>query len=92
MAKTPEGLPVLEKSTLEAYWAQVRTEKISTEDYAEELERFEKEQPHLASYIKAIAQIPPFTPTQIELFGSQLYTLLRRQAEIDKLNEAYNSK
>ena len=86
--RTPEGIPIVEGKTLEEYLSQVRTRVHgSPEMYMRQWQEMVREQPHLCEYIGRVAQDPPQGPTEVLLFASQMYNLLKRQAQIDQLKD-----
>ena len=86
--RTPEGIPIVEEGTLEEYLSQVRTGvHADPKMYRDQWMEMVREQPHLSGFIQLASQEPPQSPTEVLLFASQVYGLLKRQAQIDHLEE-----
>jgi len=90
---TSEGLPVVKENTLAGYLEQIRANKFNYKTLQEQLREIQAEQPVLSEYILSYVsrisrESKKVTPGDIIVFASQVYKLLKTQAEINKLESS----
>ena len=92
--RTPEGMPIVEEATIDSYMNRVKSG--GHINYKRMYEEMLQEQPALEDFIKLIVQHPVSSPdvypTYAKLMLSQLYGLLKAQAQIDNLNDKMNGQ
>jgi len=92
--ETPEGLPVVEERTLAGYLEQIWANQFNFKRLQEQLREIRAEQPVLSEYILSYVsrisrESKGVTPGDIIVFASQMYKLLKTQAEINKLESSH---